>query len=197
MRGPLAVKVGGSLFDLPHFGTRLRAWLDQFCSLGTPLLLVPGGGATADVIRRLDQIHALGEEQAHWLALRALTLNAHFLASLLPDAAVTGDVAACAPLWQRQRPAVLDGHAFAEADEKRPERLPHRWAVTSDSLAVRAADVAEARQLILLKSVTIPPGLDWTEASRAGFVDGYFAEALSRRATAFEVRAVNLREWRP
>jgi aspartokinase-like uncharacterized kinase len=196
MRGPVVVKVGGSLFDLPDLGMRLRSWLNPFSALRTPLLLVPGGGAAADGIRRLDQVHALGEEKAHWLALRALTLNAHFLAALLPDADVAEDVAACRLLWQRGRIAILDGHAFARADEAHAGRLPHGWAVTSDSLAARVADVLAAR-LILLKSVTIPTGLDWAQAGRAGFVDGYFAEVLSRCVTLLEVCAVNLRDRRP
>jgi hypothetical protein len=196
MLDPVVVKVGGSLFDLPDLGARLCAWLNglpvlrtPYSVLRTPVLLVPGGGATADVIRRLDQIHALGEERAHWLALRSLTLNAHFLASLLPDAVVAGGASG--------NLAVLDAHAFAVADEDRPGRLPHTWNVTSDSLAARAADVNRARQLILLKSVTIPPGLDWAEAGQGGFVDRRFAQVLSWRATPFDVITVNLREWQP
>ena len=82
MRRPLAVvKVGGSLYDLPDLGPRLRAWLKQ--APAADFLIVPGGGPTADVIRDLDRIHRLGEEKAHSLALAALRLNAWFLATLL------------------------------------------------------------------------------------------------------------------
>ena len=45
--------------------------------------------------------------------------------------------------------------------------------------------------MILLKSVTIPPDMDWTEASRRGYVDGYFPTMVAR---GVKVRAVNLRE---
>ena len=58
-------KVGGSLFDLPDLGQRL-AWLAE-AQLST-VLLVPGGGPTAEIIRNLDRRHRLGEEAAHWLA---------------------------------------------------------------------------------------------------------------------------------
>ena len=51
---------------------------------GSDVLFVPGGGPTADVIRDFDRIHQLGEEQAHWLALAALQLNADFLVSFYP-----------------------------------------------------------------------------------------------------------------
>jgi aspartokinase-like uncharacterized kinase len=70
--------------------------------------------------------------------------------------------------------------------------LPHRWDVTSDSLAVRVAALAGARELILLKS-TDPPSADWTEA---GFVDAYFSEALRQAPRDLQVRAVNLRTLR-
>src|SRR5947209_1436057 len=89
--GPVVVKVGGSLYDLPDLGPRLGRWLGA--SPGRRALLVPGGGPTADVIRQFDACHGLGEATAHELALRALTLNAHFLAALVPAAVVVDDPA--------------------------------------------------------------------------------------------------------
>jgi aspartokinase-like uncharacterized kinase len=188
---PLIVKVGGSLYDLPDLGPRLRGWL---AGLGTRhILLVPGGGAAADLVRKLDSVHGLGEEAAHWLALRSLSLTAHFLAGLVPGAAVVPHPGDCQAVWAECRPAVLDSHAFALADEGQPGSLPHAWSVTSDSLAARAAHVAEARCLILLKSITFPSG-HWHEAGRRGWVDASFAEAIGENV---EVRIVNLREWTP
>jgi aspartokinase-like uncharacterized kinase len=201
---PVVVKVGGSLFDWLELGCRLRAWLDHYSVLGTqysvlstPMLLVPGGGASTDAVRVFDRTHSLGEETAHWLALQALTLNAHFLAALLPGAVVIQRPAHCSTTWQHGMFPVLDPYAFAVADEGRPGCLPHVWDVTSDSIAVRVADVLAAQQLVLLKSITIPAGIGWSEAGRRGFVDSYFAEVLSRRETAFDVCAVNLRAWAP
>lgn len=53
--GLVVVKVGGSLFDLPDLGPRLRAWLKTLRT--ADVLLVPGGGPTADVVRSLDRAH--------------------------------------------------------------------------------------------------------------------------------------------
>ncbi len=183
--GLAVVKVGGSLYDLPDLGPRLRAWLG---GLGEPqVLLVPGGGGTADVVRDLDRRHGLGEEMAHWLALRALSFNAHFLRTLLPGAVV---VSGPPP---RRGLVLLDAHDFARADEGRPGCLPHHWGATSDTVAARVAVVARARRLVLLKSVTVPEGMAWAEAGRLGFVDGWFARMLEP-APGLEVCAVNLRE---
>jgi aspartokinase-like uncharacterized kinase len=177
------VKIGGSLYDMPDLAGRLRAVL-------TPLqrqrvILFPGGGAMADGVRALDHGQNLGEEAAHWLALRALTVNAFFLQALLPEFPVA--------FWPAVPDRViLDPYSYALADETRPDHLPHTWEVTSDSLAVRAAHLLGAEKLLLLKSVSIKNGLSWTEAARAGFVDAYFTEAL-KQASGLEVRVINLR----
>jgi 5-(aminomethyl)-3-furanmethanol phosphate kinase len=190
--GLVTVKVGGSLFDLPDLAARLRAWLARL-STGR-VLLVPGGGPTADIVRALDRLHALGEEAAHWLAVRALTLNAYFLQNLLPEAAVVRQPHD--PPRAGAALAVLDPHPFLREDEGRPGCLPHRWEVTSDALAARAAVVAGARRLVLLKSVTVPEGMGWDEAGRRGLVDGWFARVLEGAHDGLAVCAVNLREWR-
>jgi aspartokinase-like uncharacterized kinase len=175
IEGPIVVKVGGSLFDLPDLGTRLEAWL---MALGcSDVILVAGGGPVADAIREMDRVHRLGEEKSHWLALESLGLTASLLTALAPPSF-----------------AVQDLGSLARRDEGRPGCLPHCWDVTSDSLAARVAEVMGAREFILLKSVTIPPEMDWAEASRRGFVDGYFPTMIARGVKA---RTVNLREWRP
>jgi aspartokinase-like uncharacterized kinase len=164
-------------------------------------LLVPGGGATANVVREWNRCHGLGEEAAHWLALQALSLNARFLASLLPaeTTVIVNDLEQCSESWRLGRTPIIDLLAVARADEARPGCLPHCWAVTSDSLAARIAFLVQARQLLLLKSTSVPERIDWTEASREGFVDPFFA-ALIREIQKpgqkpMEVRAVDFRNW--
>jgi 5-(aminomethyl)-3-furanmethanol phosphate kinase len=191
---PIIIKVGGSLFDLSDLGPRLERWLDQFRNNSTnPLILVPGGGAAAEVIRQLDRCHGLGNERAHWLALRAMTINAHFLAGLLHNAAVVTSLHTCAARWRRGTLSVLDAHAFLANDEGQ-SGLPHGWEVSSDSVAARVARLAEARKLILLKSAALPAGITWDEAGTKGYVDPLFAKLVGRDLI---VEAINLRDWSP
>src|SRR4051812_2003969 len=143
----LVVKVGGSLYDRRDLAPRLLQEIARFA--GQRILLVPGGGPTANVVRVLDQCHGLGEEASHWLALRALSLNARFLAQLLPESVLVEALDNCRVPWREGRPCVLDLHAFARADEDQPDCLPHSWEVTSDSLAARVAQVVGATRLIL------------------------------------------------
>jgi aspartokinase-like uncharacterized kinase len=187
------VKVGGSLYDLPDLGVRLRRWLAEQFPDGR-VVLVPGGGPSADVVRHLDHRHALGEEISHWLALRALTLNAHFLAALLPLGCVTGDTVELQHLWRKNRLPILDVHEFARTDEPDPNHLPHSWTVTSDAFAARIAILVQASHLVLLKSTEIAQGLEWAEAGRMGFVDPMFAQVLRNAPAELCVFAVNLRK---
>jgi aspartokinase-like uncharacterized kinase len=161
------VKVGGSLFGWSDFRGRLGQWLEGHRA--APLLLVPGGGPTADVVRSLDRLHHLGQEDAHWLALRAMSVNAWFLRCLVPGSVVIDEPSHGQP----GAIGIIDGHAFADADEGRPGCLPHSWDVTSDSRDV-------------------PPGCPWDEAARQGWVDGHFPRVVAA-APGLAVEAVNLR----
>lgn len=192
------IKVGGSLFDLPDLAARLRRLLADLDRRRT--LLVAGGGEAARLVRELDRIHAIGNETAHWLALRCLTLNTHTLHALLPEVGpVVGTPAALRGAWRRRAIPILDGYRFARADEGSPGALPHSWDATSDSLAARAAVLARAPLLVLLKSCSLPAGADVGQAVRAGILDPYFPTALSTLAATArppEVRIVNLRSAR-
>src|SRR5262249_48022737 len=196
---PLVVKVGGSLFDLPDLGPRLRGWLEQHAP--REILLVPGGGPAAELIRNLDRTHALGEEVAHWLALRAMAINAALLAALVPRSCVIDGPDLAELVWDQGRVPVLDAFAFCEDDESNDDHLPHTWAVTSDSVAARAAVVIKAAELVLLKSL-LPPPLPSCERGPGGegeaaawAASGYVDEWLPRvlAGTDVRLRAADLR----
>lgn len=189
---PWVVKVGGSLFDWPELGPRLRQWLAAQPTRA--IVLVPGGGPTADVIRQLDERHRLGEERSHWLALRAMALNARFLLELLPNGVVVEHLKDCAANWRENAFPILDAHAFCLDDGGQPGCLPACWAVTSDSVAARAAVVAGARRLVLLKSADLPARTSWKRAQDLGFVDVHFGKAMGDQ---LDVQVVNLRSWPP
>ena len=84
--------------------------------------------------------------------------------------------------------SVLNCLAFAREDEARPGALPHTWAVTTDSIAARAAEVFGATRLVLLKSVDVPPGISHEEAALSGFVDAHFPLVAARLNCPIEFR---------
>ncbi len=197
MGRPLTVvKVGGSLYGLTDLCERLQPWLSQ--AKGNDIILVPGGGATVDVVRDFDRVHHLGEMGAHELALAAMGVNAEFLSRLLKTVDVMPDLG-----WMEiarsegAQSLIIDAVAFSRWDRgANPHTaLPHSWSVTSDSIAARVAVAFEADQLVLLKSVTIPPDMDWEEAGERGFVDEWFARTVRPALPQLKVSAVNLRDW--
>lgn len=172
----IVAKVGGSLYDWPGLGPGLNAWL---AIQAEPVLLFPGGGEAADAVRAWDRIHILGEEAAHWLAIRSLTLGAHFLQRLLPHMTVV----------ESPTPGIFDPYPYFRTQAG----PPHTWSVTTDSLAAWVAIHGGASRLVLLKSTDIPVSIRWIEASGAGFVDAHFPILVS--STAIPVEAVNLRRF--
>ncbi len=166
----IVVKVGGSLFDHPRLVPGLLAYLDALAP--SEVLLVPGGGDVVDAVRKLDAIHALGEEASHWLALRGMDVTGEFLRHALRSAS---------------RVRVLDCLAFTHADDL----LPHSWDVTSDSIAARVAVIHTAERLVLLKSVDVPAETSWETAAEDGWVDPYFPQVVAE--AAFPIQVVNFR----
>jgi aspartokinase-like uncharacterized kinase len=186
------VKVGGSLFDMPDLATGLASWLTRTIPSEHRVVLVPGGGPTTDVIRDLDRIHQLGEEASHWLALRALTLNAHFLAQLLPGSRM---LAHPRDEFAPGRVHLLDAHAYCWREWEQPlgPVLDACWATGSDVLAAHVALIGAAKRLILLKSTGVEQTNDWRDAASRAQVDAQFPVWLKEAGTHLEVISVNLR----
>lgn len=141
------LKFGGSLSRGPGLADLAASLGDQ--ARHSRLLLVPGGGAFADVVRDHYRRYRLGETAAHRMALLAMDQYGYLLAELVPGSAAVQDLGAA-------RWAAAGGHLaillpcslLMQADP-----LPHSWQVTSDSLAAWIAGVVAAPRLVLLKDV--------------------------------------------
>jgi dihydroneopterin aldolase len=167
--GVTVVKLGGS-FAFTH---ELGAWLDALGECAGRVVLVPGGGPFADVVRDAQPRMGFDDETAHHMALLAMEQYGLALVSLraglrLADsvAAIRGAVRARAiPVWS-PRPMVR------AADD-----IPASWEVTSDSLAAWLAGRIGAARVLLVKRVT-PALVDPEGLAAAGIVDPAFPEFL-------------------
>jgi aspartokinase-like uncharacterized kinase len=192
----LVAKVGGSLLDTPRLGAALQHWLARRPREAT--LLLAGGGPLADWVRAADRRHGLGEEAAHWAAVRTLSVTAVVLAKLLPKARLQRDWESLrVPLQERPAGAVwvLDPWDFLAHYEARlpGNRLPASWVTTSDSIAARLAVVSGADELVLFKSRDAPDD-DLAALRNAGFVDDAFPSIAAHLPS---IRFVNLRRYAP
>ena len=149
---PLVVKVGGSLF--PEAG-EITTMLGES---RRPLLLVPGGGPFARMIRSMQ----IPDDPAHWMAVLAMDQFGWYLA------------AGCLPITHeltlpRKVEILLPYRVMRERDP-----LPHSWDVTSDTIAAWVASEL-GLDLLILK-----PGDGITR-------DGVLATRITETVSAKEV----------
>jgi 5-(aminomethyl)-3-furanmethanol phosphate kinase len=140
----LVVKIGGGLLRDEGLDGLGRACADVIeLSRCHPVLVVPGGGPFADAVRAVDAQVVLSDQVAHALALGAMDQLGVLLAPLLPAVEPLARLAA-----PRRLGLLTAATAFADHAD-----IPESWAVTSDSLAVLAAGVIGAEEVVLLKPV--------------------------------------------
>lgn len=176
-------KVGGSLFDLGDLAIRL----EQARSLrpNATCLIFPGGGSVVECVREWDNLHTLGEEVSHQLAMRALDTTTDLLGQLLPNSIICDTPESIASAANSNGFCIMRPRSvLAEEESRSSDPLPHSWDVTSDAIAAWMAIRWNADELVLLKSAPMPSSSGTTSTARqgakAGLVDPYFPE-LSHR----------------
>lgn len=141
------LKIGGSLSR----GQSLAALCQEIGRLGSRhcLLVVPGGGDFADIVRDHYRRYRLTETTAHAMALSAMDQYGWLLGDLIPNGDVVRDILSARKAAANGRvPILLPATLLIQADP-----LPHSWQVTSDSIAAWIAGLVCASRLILLKDV--------------------------------------------
>ncbi|HUL69396.1 MAG TPA: hypothetical protein VLT17_04065 [Gemmatimonadales bacterium] len=172
------VKVGGSLSGVRGALRALGAALAEGAQT-VPLVVMPGGGPFADVVRAYDHRTGLSPDSAHWMAILGMDQFAYALLDVIPGAALALDRSAIEAAIDRHRVPVLAPYRWL----RETDALPHTWEVTSDSLAAYLAGILGAKRLVLLKPV------DGTVES---LTDPYFRQALP---DGLKVRSVGPSGW--
>jgi aspartokinase-like uncharacterized kinase len=141
------LKVGGSLSQ----GQGLVALCQEIGRRGARhrLLVVPGGGKFADLVRDYYRLYRLGETTAHRMAILAMDQYGCLLGDLVPDSRLVMDLLSARKVAEGGHVAILlPASLLIQADP-----LPHSWQVTSDAIAAWVAGLVGAPRLILLKDV--------------------------------------------
>lgn len=184
------VKVGGSLFSCAEMPDRIQAWSEQQPPAMT--VFIGGGGDLVEPLRTAQERFRLSEEASHWLAVRAMTVTSRLLAKLLDVELVDQfDVVQQLATSGRATSCVLDVEEFLRTREPHlpGHRLPCDWTCTSDAIAARVAEVLNAGDMVLMKSVPYPAFMTLATAAAKGLIDSHFPQA----ATALPlIRWVNL-----
>ena len=166
------VKLGGS----HALATHLKDWLCALAGCGGRVVIVPGGGPFADVVRQTQPVIGFDDRAAHRMALLAMEQFATAICSLEPTFVLATSRHAIEAAIRLDRTAVwlAARMALAAAD------LPASWDLTSDSLAAWLAHRLGARFLVLVKHAGPFLGecLEATKLAAQGVVDPLFPKYL-------------------
>lgn len=175
MRALTVVKIGGSLVYHEN-GQALRRLGEVIArlSLAHSIVIVPGGGPFADVVREYGRRLGLRDATCHFMALASMDQYGYLLREFIPGSRLIelGEEGAGRQLAEPafSYPVILLCSRFI--GRVPPAELPRSWDVTSDSIAAYIAGWLGARLLVLLKSVDA--GLEIKEP----VVDAFFAKIV-------------------
>ena len=173
-RWEIVIKVGGSLGRRPR---QLPPLMRRIARLAREqrLLIVPGGGVFADLVRRETRRHGFEEERAHRMALLAMDQYALGLGRFCPGSRPVTTLAAARRVAASGRAPIL----LASSLLLRESTLERSFRLTSDSIAAYVARRTGAKRLALMKSVQRPDGRvssreELQRLARRGVVDPLF-----------------------
>ncbi len=142
------VKVGGSLALCPMKLKRLCTKLSE-ASKEHKLILVPGGGEFADVVRKVDKRFKLSAEASHRMAVLGMDQYGFLLSDLTKDACIVSQLANVQKILNMNKlPIFLPSNHMINNDP-----LENSWDVTSDSIAAYIASQLCIRKVILVTDV--------------------------------------------
>jgi 5-(aminomethyl)-3-furanmethanol phosphate kinase len=168
---PVVIKLGGSF----AFSEVLADWIRALASCAGRVVIVPGGGPFADVVRLAQSRMGFDDRAAHDMSLLAMEQYGRALISFNDLLSLADSVEAIErQLLAKRIPVWMPARMVSEASDIAPS-----WKVTSDSLAAWLCNIIGANRLILVKHVGSLSGREQCEDLVAsGVVDEAFPRYL-------------------
>jgi aspartokinase-like uncharacterized kinase len=142
------IKIGGSLAEEPE---RLRALCTKLSEFAKKfaIVVVPGGGRFADVVRDFDQRFTLSSGISHRMAILGMDQFGLLLSQIIPDSCATYLLNDAKQLSEiRVVPIFLPSRLMFKEDP-----LENSWDVTSDSIAAYVAGRLRVAKVLLVTDV--------------------------------------------
>ena len=143
----VVLKVGGSLAQYPVSLKKLCKELASFAK-DHEILVVPGGGKFADVVRYFDKSYGLSNMVTHKMAVLAMDQFGLFLSDITPNSFVSYSFEKVKNSASGTLPIFLPSRFIFRKDP-----LEFSWNVTSDSITAYIAGMFHAKKLILVTDV--------------------------------------------
>jgi aspartokinase-like uncharacterized kinase len=167
------IKVGGSLAEDLE---RLRALCHKLSEFAKKyaIVVVPGGGRFADVVRDFDRRFNLSSGISHRMAILGMDQFGLLLSQIIPDSCATSLLNDAKQLSEiRVVPIFLPSRLLFKEDP-----LENSWDVTSDSIAAYVASRVHANKVVLATDVDGVFTSDPKKDSGAKLIERVSAEKL-------------------
>ena len=169
------IKVGGSIAAHPDALRTLCKKLSEIAKKHR-LLIVPGGGEFADVVRGIEKRFASSAYVSHKMAVLGMDQFGLLLSELIPNAIAIASLEKAKDYWKSETtPVFLPSKMMF-----REEPMEASWDVTSDSIAAFVALRVKADTVILAKDVDGIFSGDPKKDSEAKLIKEISASALSK-----------------
>lgn len=138
------IKLGGSLLAK---GRELVLFLGDYAETNAlAIVILPGGGPFAEVVREFSDQNAISDDAAHWMAVLAMHEYGFFLADDNPEIPVVesiDEIQNAGPI------CIVLPYKILKDDDS----LPHTWEVTSDTIAAFVAEKLGEKSFIKVTDV--------------------------------------------
>ncbi|MFW9990616.1 MAG: hypothetical protein ACFFD4_01025 [Candidatus Odinarchaeota archaeon] len=121
----ILIKIGGSCLHYPQL-------LAQECKILSEInevVLVPGGGPFADVVREQAEYFKIQDDEAHWMAVLAMNQFGYLLSKMVGNSHLCETIGEI-KVVRESSPVIW----LPYLEMKKRDPLPHTWDVTSDSI---------------------------------------------------------------
>jgi aspartokinase-like uncharacterized kinase len=176
------IKIGGSLAEDPE---RLRALCTKLSEFAKKyaIVVVPGGGRFADVVRDFDKRFTLSSGISHRMAILGMDQFGLLLSQIIPDSCATYLLSDAKQLSEiRVVPVFLPSRLMFKEDP-----LENSWDVTSDSIAAYVAGRLHVAKVLLVTDVDGIFTKDPKKHSDATLIEQLSAEELLKLNTRTSV----------
>jgi hypothetical protein len=169
------VKVGGSLASYPE---KLRILCTKLTELSREhkLIVIPGGGEFADVVRKLDNRFSLLPSASHRMAILGMDQYGLLLSDLLQGSGIVNKLERLQETLDLGKLPVFLPSTLLFAEDA----LENSWDVTSDSIAVYVAAQLHVTRTILVTDVDGVYTCDPRKSSEAKLIRELSAPDLLR-----------------
>jgi aspartokinase-like uncharacterized kinase len=167
------LKVGGSLALYPE---KLRALCIKLSEVSKKhkLIIVPGGGEFADVVRILDKRFSLSCGTSHKMAILGMDQYGLLLSDLMPNSVVVRKLEEIKSSFEIEKlPVFLPSKLLFKEDP-----LENSWDITSDAIALYIANKLETPKVLLITDVDGIFTSDPKKHSNARFIENLSAREL-------------------